>query len=145
MRERGLLSRWWNEWRVAGIPFFLGKNHPPKKKISRFSKFCHVGMEHLKLLPLFWHLPKMPSNNGREENLEGGGEKLALNAIVEWLIQPDSDLSWPLEFLICKIMNSLLFKPAWVRVLFPAMKSTLTKGGFEADSPPRPSSWAECY
>lgn len=47
-----------------------------------------------------------------KEDLEGGGEKLALNAIVEWLIQPDSDLPWPLEFLICKIMNSLLFKPA---------------------------------
>lgn len=47
-----------------------------------------------------------------KEDLEGGGKKLALNVIVEWLIQPDSDLPWPLEFLICKVMNSLLFKPA---------------------------------
>lgn len=51
-------------------------------------------------------------------------EKLLLNAIVGWLIQLALDLPCPLEFLICEIINSLLFKPAWVRVLFLPPKAS---------------------
>lgn len=51
-------------------------------------------------------------------------ETLFQHAIVEWLIQPALDPPCPLEFLICEIINSLLFKPGLSQGFVSERKAT---------------------
>lgn len=100
------------EWRVVGIPLLLGKNHR-KKSFLHSPDFVIFGWNTWSYCHYLDTCLRCQVTMAESRDLEGVvGEKQALNAIVEWLIQPHSDLRWPLEFLICKIMNSLLFKPA---------------------------------
>lgn len=92
----------------------LRKSHK-KEWTPPSSRFCHVWIAATIMSPA-WERSQVMVAEQRQNRL--------LNAIVEWVIQPALDSPCPLEFLICELINSLLFKPAWVRVLFLPPKAS---------------------
>ena len=93
----------------------------PRKEMALSSRSCNVWTWCSELMPPCCHQhEKEDRGHGRTERWRGRTPKCHC-----WMGDSTGfGSTLPLEFLICEIINSLLFKPAWVRVLFLPPKAS---------------------